>query len=156
MFSRMSKESWLNDAAELRGFLANRHIAPKMFATRAGLTIEQFEKILSGKKAVDLTTMERIVKAKKAYPLTKQLIELQRFVQMLQHAWKKDFNAMVARHEISNTFVVKMDGIASSSEIMQACVSYSGRFENKWHSPLLFIDAKDLNFSNFVWEKLFE
>ena len=151
----MSKEIWLNNAAELRGFLANRHIAPKMFATRAGLTIEQFEKILSGKKAVDLTTMERIKKAKKSYPLTKQLLEIQRFVQTLQHAWKKDFNAMVARNEISNTFVVKMDGIDSSSEIMQACVNYSGHFENKWHSPILFIDAKDTNFCNLVWENVF-
>lgn len=149
----MSKENWMNDAAELRGFLANRGIDAKMFATRAGMTPEQLERILSGKKAIDLATAEKICKAKKAYPLTKQTIEVQSFVKRLRLAWHFS-SAHITRSEVCNMFIVALEGLESNSDLTRSCVDYSGRFEQKFSMPLLFIDAKYKKFYNFVWEEL--
>lgn len=151
----MSKKNWLNDIAELRGFLANRNIDAKQFATRAGMTFEQFERVLSGKKAIDLTTIEKIDKAKKAYPLTKQVLDIEIFVKRLSLAWHFK-SAQIARKEVCNMFVVKFEGLESNSGLMQGCVDYSARFEQKFSMPLLFIDAKHAKKYDFVWEELLE
>ena len=151
----MSKENWLNDAAELRGFLANRNIDAKMFATRAGMTVEQLERVLSGKKAIDLATAEKICKAKKAYPLTKQVMDIQIFAKRLRHAWH--FSSVhIARSEVCNIFIVALEGLEDNHDLTRSCVDYSGRFEQKFSMPLLFIDAKYKIFYDFVWEKLLE
>lgn len=151
----MSKEKWLNDAAELRGFLANRNIDAKMFATRAGMTPEQLERVLSGKKAIDLATAEKICKAKKAYPLTKQVMDIQTLLKRLRHAWHFS-SAHIARSEVCNMFIVALEGLEDNHELTRSCVDYSGRFEQKFSMPLLFIDAKYKKFYDFVWEKLLE
>lgn len=147
-----NKEKWLNDTAELRGFLANRNIDAKVFATRAGMTPEQLERVLSGKKVIDLETEEKIHKAKKAYPLAKQTMDIQTFVKRLQYTWKTKFNAYITRKEVCNMFIVKLDGI--NSDILRSCVDYSGRFERKHGMSLLFIDSNEKKIPNFVWEKL--
>ena len=150
----MSKKTqWLNDAAELRGFLANRNIDAKQFATRAGMTVEQLERVLSGKKAIDLATIEKIEKAKTAYPLTKQTMDIASFIKRLELSWKTCFNAHITRSEMCNMFIVKMDGLDSNSDIMRICVEYSGRFENKFHMALLFIDSLK-KIPHFIWEKI--
>ena len=151
----MSKEKWLNDAAELRGFLANRNIDAKMFATRAGMTPEQLERVLSGNKAIDLTTAEKIHKAKKAYPLTKQVMDIQIFVKRLRHAWHFQ-TAEIARSEVCNMFIVALEGLGDNSDLMRSCVDYSGRFEQKFSMPLLFVDAKHAKKYDFIWEELLE
>lgn len=151
----MSKEKRLNDAAELRGFLANRGIDAKMFATRAGMTIEQLERVLSDKKAIDLTTAEKICKAKKAYPLTKQITEIQIFVKRLSLAWRFK-SAQIARKEVCNMFVVALEGLEDNSDLMRSCVDYSGRFEQKFSMALLFIDAKCSKKYDFVWDELLD
>lgn len=152
----MSKKTqWLNDAAELRGFLANRNIDAKQFATRAGMTPEQLERVLSGKKSVDLATTEKIEKAKKAYPLTKQVMDIQIFVKRLKIAWHFK-SAQIARKEVCNMFVVKFEGLESNPNLMQGCVDYSARFEKKFSMPLLFIDANNAKKYDFVWEELFD
>lgn len=151
----MSKEKWLNDASELRGFLANRNIDAKQFATRAGMTPEQLERVLSGKKAIDLATSDKIEKAKKAYPLTKQVMEIQIFVKRLSLAWHFK-SAQIARKEVCNMFVVKFDGLESNSGLMQGCIDYSARFEQKFSMPLLFIDANNAKKYDFVWEELLD
>ena len=149
----MSKEKWLNDAAELRGFLVNRDIDAKMFATRAGMTPEQLERILSGKKAIDLATAEKICKAKKAYPLTKQVMDIQTFVKRLRHAWHFQ-TAEITRSEVCNMFIVALEGLEDNSDLMRSCVDYSGRFEQKFSMALLFVDAKHKKTYDFVWEEL--
>ena len=149
----MSKKNWLNDAAELRGFLANRNIDAKQFPTRAGMTPEQLERVLSGKKAIDLAMAEKICKAKKAYPLTKQITEIQIFVKRLRHAWHFS-SAHIARSEVCNMFIVALEGLESNSDLTRSCVDYSGRFEDKFSMPLLFIDTKYKKFYNFVWDEL--
>ena len=152
----MSKKTqWLNDAAELRGFLANRNIDVKQFATRAGMTPEQLERVLSGKKAIDLAMSDKIEKAKKAYPLIKQIMDIQIFVKRLKLAWHFQ-SAQIARKEVCNMFVVKLDGLDSNSNLMEGCVNYSARFEEKFSMPLLFIDAKHAKKYDFVWEELFD
>lgn len=149
----MSKENWLNDAAELRGFLVNRNIDAKMFATRAGMTVEQLERVLSGKKAIDLATAEKICKAKKAYPLTKQVMDIQIFVKRLHHAWHFQ-TAEITRKEVCNMFIVALEGLEDNSDLMRSCVDYSGRFEQKFSMALLFVDAKHKKKYDFVWEEL--
>ena len=149
------KTQWLNDAAELRGFLANRNIDAKQFATRAGMTFEQLERVLSGKKAIDIATAEKIVKAKKAYPLTRQVIDIEIFVKRLSLAWHFK-SAQIARKEVCNMFVVKFDGLESNSGLMQGCIDYSARFEQKFSMPLLFIDAQHAKKYDFVWEELLD
>ena len=152
----MSKKTqWLNDAAELRGFLANRNIDAKQFATRAGMTFEQLERVLSGNKAIDLATTEKIIKAKKAYPLTKQVLDIQIFVNRLSLAWHFK-SAQIARKEVCNMFIVKFDGLESNSGLMQGCVDYSARFEKKFSMPLLFIDAKHAKKYDFIWDELLD
>lgn len=151
----MSKKDWLNDAAELRGFLSNRNIDAKQFATRAGMTPEQLERVLSGKKAIDIATAEKIIKAKKAYPLTKQVMDIQIFMKRLSLVWHFK-SAQIARKEVCNMFVVKFEGLESNSNLMQSCVDYSARFENKFAMPLLFIDAKYAKKYDFVWEELLD
>lgn len=149
----MSKEKWLNDAAELRGFLVNRNIDAKMFATRAGMTPEQLERVLSGKKAIDFATAEKICKAKKAYPLTKQVVDIQSFVKRLRHAWHFQ-TAEITRKEVCNMFIVALEGLEDNSDLMRSCVDYSGRFEQKFSMALLFVDAKHEKTYDFVWEEL--
>lgn len=145
----MRRDDWLNDAAELRGFLANRNIDAKMFATRAGMTPEQLERVLNGNKAIDLATSEKIHKAKKAYPLTKQIMDIQAFVKRLR------FNsAQVARKEACNMFIVVLECLETNSDAMRSCVDYSGRFEQKFGMPLLFLDAKHKKTFDFIWEEL--
>lgn len=152
----MSKKAqWLNEATELRGFLANRNIDVKQFATRAGMTPEQLERVLSGRKAVDLSTMEKIEKAKKAYPLTKQIMDIQIFVKRLRIAWDIE-SAQIARKEMCNMFVVKLGGLDTNSNLMQSCVDYSARFEQKFSMPLLFVEAKNAKKYDFVWEELLD
>lgn len=151
----MSKTNWLNDAAELRGFLANRNIDAKQFATRAGMTAEQLERVLSGKKEIDLTMAEKICKAKKAYPLTKQITEIQIFVKRLSLAWHFK-SAQIARKEVCNMFIVKFEGLESNSGLMKGCVDYSARFEQKFSMPLLFVDANNAKKYDFIWEELLE
>ena len=151
----MSKENWLNDAAELRGFLVNRDIDAKMFATRAGMTVEQLERVLSGKKAIDLATAEKICKAKKAYPLTKQVMDIQIFVKRLRHSWHFQ-TAEITRKEVCNMFIVALEGLDDNSDLMRSCVDYSGRFEQKFSMALLFIDANNAKKYDFVWEELLE
>lgn len=151
----MSKKNWLNDAAELRGFLANRNIDAKQFATRAGMTVEQLERVLIGKKEIDLTMAEKICKAKKAYPLTKQITEIQIFVKRLSLAWHFK-SAQIARKEVCNMFIVKFEGLESNSGLKQGCIDYSARFEQKFSMPLLFIDANNAKKYDFVWEELLE
>lgn len=151
----MRREDWLNDAAELRGFLVNRNIDAKVFATRAGMTPEQLERVLSGKKAIDLATAEKICKAKKAYPLTKQVMDIQTLLKRLRHAWYFS-SAHIARSEVCNMFIVALEGLEDNHELTRSCVDYSGRFEQKFSMPLLFIDAKYKKMYDFVWEKLLE
>lgn len=152
----MSKKTqWLNDAAELRGFLANRNIDVKQFATRAGMTPEQLERVLSGKKSVDLATSDKIEKAKKAYPLTKQVMDIQIFVKRLSLAWHFK-SAQIARKEVCNMFVVKFEGLDSNPNLKQGCVDYSERFEKKFSMPLLFIEAQHAKKYDFVWEELLD
>lgn len=150
-----NREKWQNDAAELRGFLVNRNIDAKQFATRAGMTFEQLERVLSGKKAIDLTTAEKIHKAKKAYPLTKQVLDIEIFVKRLSLAWHFQ-SAQIARKEVCNMFIVKFEGLESNSGLMQGCIDYSARFEQKFSMPLLFIDAKHTKNYDFVWEELLD
>ena len=149
----MRRDDWLSDVAELRGFLANRNIDAKMFATRAGMTPEQLERVLNGNKAIDLATAEKICKAKKAYPLTKQTMDIQIFVKRLRHAWHFS-SAQVARKEICNMFIVALEGLEGNSDLMRSCVDYSGRFEQKFSMALLFVDAKHKKTYDFVWEEL--
>lgn len=151
----MSKKNWLNDAAELRGFLANRNIDTQHFSTRAGMTIEQLERVLSGKKAIDLAIAEKIEKAKKAYPLTKQVMDIQIFVKRLSLAWRFK-SAQIARKEVCNMFVVKFEGLESNPTLKKGCVDYSERFEQKFSMALLFIDAQHAKKYDFVWEELLE
>ena len=151
----MSKKNWLNDIAELRGFLANRNIDAKQFATRAGMTFEQLERVLSGKKAIDIATAEKIIKAKKAYPLTRQVIDIEIFVKRLSLAWHFK-SAQIARIEVCNMFIVKYDGLESNSGLMQGCVDYSARFEQKFSMQLLFIDAQHTKKYDFIWEELLD
>ena len=152
----MSKKTqWLNNAAELRGFLANRNIDAKQFATRAGMTPEQLECVLKGNKAIDLVTSEKIIKAKKAYPLTRQVMDIEIFVKRLRLSWHFK-SAQIARKEVCNMFIVKFDGLESNSELMQGCVDYSARFEQKFSMPLLFIDAKHAKKYDFIWEDLLD
>jgi transcriptional regulator with XRE-family HTH domain len=151
----MSKKDWLNDAAELRGFLSNRNIDAKQFATRAGMTPEQLERVLSGKKAIDIATAEKIIKAKKAYPLTKQVMDIQIFVKRLRHAWHFS-SAHIARSEVCNMFIVALEGLEDNSDLMRSCVDYSGWFEQKFSMALLFVDAKHKKTYNFIWEELLD
>lgn len=151
----MRREDWLNDASELRGFLVNRNIDAKVFATRAGMTPEQLERVLNGNKAIDLATADKIHKAKKAYPLTKQVMDIQIFVKRLRHAWYFS-SAQVTRKEVCNMFIVVLEGLETNSDAMRSCVDYSGRFEQKFGMPLLFLDAKHKKIFNFVWEELLE
>lgn len=147
----MRRDDWLNDAAELRGFLANRNIDVKKFATRAGMTPEQLERVLNGNKAIDLATAEKIHKAKKAYPLTKQIMDIQAFVKRLR------FNsAQITRKEVCNMFIVVLDNLETNSDAMRSCVDYSGRFERKFSMPLLFLDSKHKKMFYFVWEDLLD
>lgn len=78
--------------------------------------------------------------------------DIKNFVNVLQLAWQTDFNARIAYNEEHNTFIVELNVIRH--DVMEACVSYSARFEKRYKSAVLFVDAQDKNFPDFDWEKL--
>lgn len=147
-------ETLLNEVSELKAFLENRRINYDNFATRAGLTVPQLERILSGKKAIDATLAGQIAKAKSCYPLVKQTLDIQNFVNNLQRNLHIDLKARFARCEKLNMFIIELNGI--DSDTMETCVSYSARFEKYYKMAILFVDAKDKKFPRFAWRKLLE